>query len=42
MRKSIYKFANGRERRTKDFDQLKCVKDEEGKILVKKNDIKNM
>lgn len=32
--KSIYRLAKGRERNTKYLDQMKCVKDEEEKILV--------
>ncbi|KAL5190235.1 LINE-1 retrotransposable element ORF2 protein [Glycine soja] len=30
----------GRERKTRDLDQVKCVKDEEGKVLVHEKDIK--
>ncbi|KAH1233397.1 Craniofacial development protein 2 [Glycine max] len=29
--RSIYRLAKGRERKTRDLDQVKCVKDEEGK-----------
>ena len=39
--KSIYKLANGRERKTRDLDQSKCVKDEEGRVLVQERDIKD-
>ena len=39
--KSIYWLAKGRERKTRDFDQVKCVKDEEDKGLVQKKDIKD-
>ncbi|KAL5189467.1 Enoyl-CoA hydratase 2, peroxisomal [Glycine soja] len=38
--RSIYRLAKGRERKTRDLDQLKCVKDEEGKVLVHEKDIK--
>ncbi|KAH1228537.1 Craniofacial development protein 2 [Glycine max] len=31
--RSIYRLAKGRERKTRDLDQVKCVKDEEGKVL---------
>jgi hypothetical protein len=30
-----------RERKTRDFNQVKCIKDEADKILVKDEDIKN-
>jgi len=36
----IYKLAKGRERKIRDLDQVKCVKDEEGKVLVTESDIK--
>ncbi|KAL5147286.1 LINE-1 retrotransposable element ORF2 protein [Glycine soja] len=38
--RSIYRLAKGRERKTRDLDQVKCVKDEEGKVLVHEKDIK--
>ncbi|KAL5158405.1 Craniofacial development protein 2 [Glycine soja] len=38
--RSIYRLAKGRERKTRDLDQAKCVKDEEGKVLVHEKDIK--
>ncbi|KAL2947084.1 hypothetical protein AAZX31_20G050700 [Glycine max] len=38
--RSIYMLAKGRERKTRDLDQVKCVKDEEGKVLVHEKDIK--
>lgn len=36
--KSLYRLVKGweMERKTRHFDQMKCIKDEEGKILVKK------
>jgi len=39
--KSIYKLAKGRERKTRDLDQVKCIKDEEGRVLVQERDIKD-
>ena len=33
-KKTIYRVAKERERKTRDLDQVKCVKDEEGKILI--------
>jgi len=39
--KSIYKPAKGRERKTRDLDQVKCIKDEEGRVLVQERDIKD-
>ena len=39
--KSIYMLAMGRERKTKDLDQVKCIKDEEGRVLVQERDIKD-
>ncbi|KAL5155233.1 LINE-1 retrotransposable element ORF2 protein [Glycine soja] len=38
--RSIYRLAKGRERKTIDLDHVKCVKDEEGKVLVHEKDIK--
>ncbi|KAL5157078.1 Outer envelope protein 64, mitochondrial [Glycine soja] len=38
--RSIYRLAKGRERKTRDLDQVKCVKDEEDKVLVHEKDIK--
>ncbi|KAL5146984.1 Craniofacial development protein 2 [Glycine soja] len=38
--RSIYRLAKGRERKTRYLDQVKCVKDEEGKVLVHEKDIK--
>jgi len=39
--KSIYKLAKGRERKTRDLNQVKCIKDEEGRVLVQERDIKD-
>ncbi|KAH1194138.1 Craniofacial development protein 2 [Glycine max] len=38
--RSIYRLAKGRERKTRDLDHVKCVKDEEVKVLVHEKDIK--
>ncbi|KAL5193749.1 LINE-1 retrotransposable element ORF2 protein [Glycine soja] len=38
--RSIYRLAKGRERKTRDLDHVKCVKDEEGKVLMHEKDIK--
>lgn len=35
--KSMYRLAKRRERMTRDMDQVKCVKDVEGKVLVQEN-----
>jgi hypothetical protein len=37
----IYKMAKIRERKTKDFNQVKCIKDETDRLLVKDEEIKN-
>lgn len=34
-------YIQGRERKTRDLDQEKCVKDEDGKVLVQEKDIKD-
>jgi len=39
--KSIYNLAKGRERKTRDLNQVKCIKDEEGRVLVQERDIKD-
>ncbi|KAG5586166.1 hypothetical protein H5410_046600 [Solanum commersonii] len=38
--KKLYRLAKARERRARDLDQVKCIKDEEGKVLVEKTSIK--
>ena len=35
----IFKLAKSRERKTRDIDQVKCIKDEEGNTLVREHDI---
>jgi len=39
--KSIYKLFKGRERKTRDLDQVKCIKDGKERVLVQKRDIKD-
>ncbi|TKW31776.2 hypothetical protein SEVIR_2G129701v4 [Setaria viridis] len=39
--KGIYRMAKVRERKTRDFNQVKCIKDEMENILVKENEIKH-
>jgi hypothetical protein len=38
--KDVYKMARIRERKTKDLNQVKCIKDEMDQLLVKGQDIK--
>jgi hypothetical protein len=37
----VYKMAKLRERKTRDFNQVKCIKDEADRLLVKHEEIKN-
>jgi hypothetical protein len=37
----VYKMAKLRERKTRDFNQVKCIKDEADRLLVKDKEIKN-
>jgi hypothetical protein len=37
----VYKIAKLRERKTRDFNQIKCIKDEADILLVKDEEIKN-
>jgi len=39
--KNIYKIAKLRERKTRDLNQVKCIKDEDDRILVKDAEIKS-
>jgi len=39
--KNVYKIATLRERKTRDFNQVKCIKDEDNRLLVKDDEIKN-
>ena len=34
--KNIYRMARARDRKTRDFNQVKCIKDEREQLLVKK------
>ncbi|XP_058010139.1 uncharacterized protein LOC131183380 [Hevea brasiliensis] len=38
--KDIYRLARRRERKCQDLNQVRCIKDKEGKVLVKYEDIK--
>jgi hypothetical protein len=38
----VYKMAKLRERKTKDFNQVKYIKDEVDRLLVKDDEIKNI
>ena len=38
--KRVHKLAKIRERKTRDFNQVKCIKSEDSKILVKDKEIK--
>jgi hypothetical protein len=37
----VYKMAKLRERKTRDFNQVKCNKDEADRFLMKDDEIKN-
>jgi hypothetical protein len=37
----VYKMAKLRERKTRDLNQVKCIKDEADRLLVKDEEIKN-
>ncbi|PWZ15356.1 LINE-1 retrotransposable element ORF2 protein [Zea mays] len=39
--KDIYRMAKIRERKTRDINQVKCIKDEANQLLVKNEEIKN-
>ena len=38
----IYRMARVRERKTRDFNQVKCIKDEREHLLVKEDEIRSM
>jgi hypothetical protein len=38
---NIYKMVKVRERKIRDFNQVKCIKDEDDMLLVKDDEIKN-
>ena len=37
--KGIYRIAKSRERRTRDLDQVKCIKDKDGEVLAQEEKI---
>ena len=39
--KNVYRIAKLRERKTKDFNQVKCIKDDNNRLLVKDEEINN-
>jgi hypothetical protein len=39
--KDVYRMAKSRERKTRDIIQVKCIKDEMERLLIKDEDIKN-
>ena len=39
--KDIYMMAMVRERKTRDFNQVKCIKDERGHLLVKEDETRH-
>jgi hypothetical protein len=40
--KDIYRMVKRRETKTRNIIQVKCIKDETGRLLTKDEDIKNM
>jgi len=36
----LYRLTKARERKARDLDQVKCIKDEEGNVLVEETSIK--
>ena len=38
--REVFKLARARERRTRDLGVVRCIKDEEGKVLTEDADIK--
>ena len=39
--KDIYRLARARDRNTRDFNQVKCIKDEREQLLVKEDEIRH-
>ena len=37
----IYKLARARERKTRDLNQVSCIKDEDGKVLATEKAVKD-
>lgn len=40
MQRTLFRLVKSRERRTRDLDQMRCIRDEEGKVLLEETDIK--
>ena len=38
--KDVFKLARARERRTRDLDAMRCIRDENGKVLYEDDEIK--
>jgi len=38
--KEVFKLARARERRTRDLDDVRCIKNKNGKVLVQEAEIK--
>ena len=39
--KDIYRMARARDRKTRDFNQVKCIKDDREQLLVKVDEIRH-
>ena len=39
--KDIYRMARARDRKTRDFNQVKCIKDEREQLLVKEDETRH-
>ena len=39
--KDIYRMARARDRKTRDFNQVKCINDEREQLLVKEDEIRH-
>jgi len=39
-KKEVFKLARGRERKTRDLGVIRCIKDENGKVLAEDTEIK--
>ena len=37
----IYKLVRARDKKTRDLNQVRCIKDEKGKVVAKENAVKN-
>ena len=40
--KFIYKLATSRERKTRDINQVKCIKSNDSRVLVKNEEMKEL